>query len=223
MSSPAATQQKKSKGPVRLILPRVPVSPIFFAQPTKVHKFDTTERSGGDSSGTLARAYLVAYNVLSAAGWTLVLYRTLEHLSATTTTGRAGASSSLLARLKQPSSGLPPLVWVPSILPAHLVPFYQRACTAYDAVGSTTAVVQSAAVLEIVHVLFGLVRSPLPTTAVQVASRLFSVWCLADRFPSVRPLSPCQKNDMVCFSVFLLCCYRPSVARSTPAWCSRGP
>ena len=148
----------------------------------------------------------MAYNVLSAAGWTLVLYRTLEHLLATTTSGK-GASSSLLAALKQPSSSLPPLVWVPSILPAHLVPFYQRACTTYDVVGSTTAIVQSAAVLEVVHVLFGLVRSPLPTTAMQVASRLFSVWCLADKFPSVsvRFPPPPQKKKTVslvyCFSV----------------------
>jgi very-long-chain (3R)-3-hydroxyacyl-CoA dehydratase len=113
-----------------------------------------------------------------------VLYCTLAHLN-----GRvppSPSSSSLFESLKKPSS-FPPLIWVPSIIPAHLVPLYQRACTAYDAVGSTTAIVQSAAVLEVLHVLLGLVRSPLPTTAVQVASRLFSVWCLADRFPSVRP------------------------------------
>jgi very-long-chain (3R)-3-hydroxyacyl-CoA dehydratase len=125
--------------------------------------------------------------VLSAAGWTLVLYRTLAHLS-----GRAplpSSSSSLFESLKKPSA-IPLLVWVPSVVPAHLVPLYQRACTAFDAVGSTTAVVQSAAALEVLHVLFGLVRSPLPTTAVQVASRLFSVWCIADRFPSVRRPSP---------------------------------
>ena len=180
----------------------------------------------------------MAYNVLSAAGWTLVLYRTLEHLFAflpaasaakATATGGGGGASSFLAALK-PSSLL--LVWVPSILPAHLVPFYQRACTTYDVVGETTAIVQSAAVLEIVHVLFGLVRSPLPTTAMQVASRLFSVWCLANEFPSVRPLSPSQENtttEKTISPVYLsfFCCVpkkknRPNVARSTPAWCSRG-
>jgi very-long-chain (3R)-3-hydroxyacyl-CoA dehydratase len=96
-----------------------------------------------------------------------------------------GRASSLFASLK-PSGR--PLVWVPSIVPARFVPLYVRACTAYDAVGSTTARVQSAAVLEVLHVLVGLVRSPLPTTAVQVASRLFSVWCVAACFPSVRPV-----------------------------------
>jgi very-long-chain (3R)-3-hydroxyacyl-CoA dehydratase len=117
-----------------------------------------------------------------------VLYCTLAHLNGrvSSSSSSSSTSSSLFGSLKK-SSSFPPLIWVPSIIPAHLVPLYQRACTAYDAVGSTTAIVQSAAVLEVLHVLLGFVRSPLPTTAVQVASRLFSVWCLADRFPSVRP------------------------------------
>ncbi|KAI0283807.1 tyrosine phosphatase-like protein, partial [Russula brevipes] len=52
--------------------------------------------------------------------------------------------------------------------------------------GRTTARVQSAAALEVLHVLLGLVRSPLSTTAVQVASRLFSVWGIAAGFPSAQ-------------------------------------
>ncbi|KAI0259252.1 protein-tyrosine phosphatase-like protein, partial [Gloeopeniophorella convolvens] len=42
------------------------------------------------------------------------------------------------------------------------------------------------AALEVLHVLLGLVRSPLPTTAVQVGSRLYSVWGLAARFSSAQ-------------------------------------
>jgi very-long-chain (3R)-3-hydroxyacyl-CoA dehydratase len=121
-----------------------------------------------------------------------VLYRTLAHLFSAhpqqqqqDQRGAAAAAASLLAGLKAI-----PFIWVPSFVPTHLVPLYQRACTAYDAVGDTTARVQSAAVLEVLHVLFGLVRSPLPTTAVQVASRLFSVWGIAARFPSVRRRRP---------------------------------
>jgi very-long-chain (3R)-3-hydroxyacyl-CoA dehydratase len=132
--------------------------------------------------------------VLSAAGWTLVLYRALAHLNGRAAPLPSSTSSTLLQSLKKPS-GIPLPIWVPSIVPAHLVPLYQRACTTFDAVGSTTAVVQSAAVLEVLHVLLGLVRSPLPTTAVQVASRLFSVWCIADRFPSVRLSSSNQKTE----------------------------
>ncbi|KAI9510933.1 PTPLA-domain-containing protein [Russula earlei] len=123
----------------------------------------------------LLTTYLVAYNVLSAAGWFLVLYRTLAHLLSI---AHAQARPRRLPPRK-PQKGEPPAL-------ARLVPFYLRACTTYDAVGETTARVQTVAVLEILHVLLGLVRSPLPTTAVQVASRLFSVWGIAARFPSAQ-------------------------------------
>ena len=131
---------------------------------------------------TLIKAYLVVYNILSAAGWSLVLCHTLSYLFALQTL----QPDSLLAGLKASPN---PFLWTPSFVPASLVPLYQRACTTYDAVGETTAYVQTVAVLEVLHVLLGLVRSPLSTTAVQVASRLFSVWGIAAYFPSVRFLS----------------------------------
>lgn len=130
----------------------------------------------------LIKAYLLAYNLLSAAGWSFVLYRTISHLCALQSPQHAPAVS-LLAALKTTPS---PFLWIPSFIPANLVPLYQRACTTYDAVGATTASVQTAAVLEILHVLLGLVRSSLATTTIQVASRLFSVWAIAACFPSVR-------------------------------------
>lgn len=46
----------------------------------------------------------------------------------------------------------------------------------YGKVGLLLQVVQSAAALEVVHALVGLVRSPVGTTALQVASRLMLVW-----------------------------------------------
>jgi very-long-chain (3R)-3-hydroxyacyl-CoA dehydratase len=90
--------------------------------------------------------------VLSAAAWSLVLYRTLAHLFP----AAAPPSASLLASIR---AGPP--VWVPPFVPASLAPLYRRACTAHAAVGGTTARVQSAAALEVLHVLLGLVRSPL--------------------------------------------------------------
>ncbi|KAF8499605.1 PTPLA-domain-containing protein [Russula emetica] len=129
----------------------------------------------------LIKAYLVTYNLLSAAGWSFVLYRTISHLSALQSTQHAPIS--LLAGLKATPS---PFLWIPSFIPANLVPLYQRACTTYDAVGATTASVQTAAVLEILHVLLGFVRSSLATTTIQVASRLFSVWAIAACFPSAQ-------------------------------------
>lgn len=139
--------------------------------------------AAADVPALLIKAYLVTYNLLSAAGWSFVLYRTISHLCAIHPPPPPHAPVSLLAGLKAPPSSL---FWVPSLVPADLVPLYQRACTTYDAVGVTTASVQTAAVLEILHVLLGFVRSSLATTTIQVASRLFSVWAIAACFPSVR-------------------------------------
>ena len=130
----------------------------------------------------LIKAYLVTYNLFSAGAWSYVLYRTISHLSALQSSQHAPAVS-LLAALKTTPS---PFLWIPSFIPANLVPLYQRACTTYDAVGATTASVQTAAVLEILHVLLGFVRSSLATTTIQVASRLFSVWAIAACYPTVR-------------------------------------
>lgn len=43
---------------------------------------------------------------------------------------------------------------------------------------------QSLAILEVVHALIGLVKSPVVTTAIQVASRLFLVWGVTDIAPA---------------------------------------
>ena len=47
---------------------------------------------------------------------------------------------------------------------------------------------RSFAALEVIHVLLGWVRSPLVTTLIQVASRLYLIWGIADQFPQVRPV-----------------------------------
>ena len=54
--------------------------------------------------------------------------------------------------------------------------------------------VQTAAVMEVVHALVGLVRSPWMTVAVQVASRILLVWCYS------RPYVSCQSH----WSLFLM-------------------
>lgn len=48
--------------------------------------------------------------------------------------------------------------------------------------------VQTCAVLEVVHVLVEWVRSPLSTTGMQVASRIWTVWGVVERFEAVRTL-----------------------------------
>ena len=45
-------------------------------------------------------------------------------------------------------------------------------------------VAQTAAILEVLHSLVGLVRAPVGTTAMQVASRLWLVWGILDLVPA---------------------------------------
>ena len=169
-----------TRNQVGRLLPRVdpliPPSLLAMSHVTATNFFNVTHKALVTAAAVfptlLIKSYLVTYNLLSAAGWSFVLYRTISHLSA--------------FQSSQPS----PFLWIPSFIPANYVPLYQRACTTYDAVGATTASVQTAAVLEILHVLLGFVRSSLATTTIQVASRLFSVWAIAASFPSVRSPRP---------------------------------
>ena len=105
---------------------------------------------------TAVKYYLVLYNVLSTLGWAYVLVRTLAVvLDLDRSARRAG--------------------W----------PLVARAAGAYAEVGAATAFVQSFAALEVLHVLLGLVRSPLVTTLIQVGSRLYLVWGITYLFPKV--------------------------------------
>ncbi|KAF2762750.1 protein tyrosine phosphatase [Pseudovirgaria hyperparasitica] len=61
--------------------------------------------------------------------------------------------------------------------------------------------VQTGALLEVVHSLVGLVRAPLFTTLMQVASRLLLVWGIAYTFPSATAQSPTYPSMLVAWSV----------------------
>lgn len=83
--------------------------------------------------------------------------------------------------------------------------------------GYQTAVVQSLAIMEVVHSLLGFVRSPLFTTAIQVWTRYVLVWGVANLFKDVSCLS--------CFKAVLTAdiLHRPKRALSTHQWSSPGP
>ncbi|KAL8763219.1 MAG: hypothetical protein Q9184_000937 [Pyrenodesmia sp. 2 TL-2023] len=70
----------------------------------------------------------------------------------------------------------------------------------YEAAGDITKWTQTVAVLEILHSAFGLVRSPLPMTALQVSSRLFLVWAIVDHFPAATSTSPFYSSMLVAWS-----------------------
>ncbi|KAG9121248.1 hypothetical protein FRC07_002880, partial [Ceratobasidium sp. 392] len=128
----------------------------------------------GPSPGV--KYYLIAYNIISALGWTLVLLATLAHLSALTPV----SPTSKIARFFNSSRTPKPPRWLPS----SIHPLFKRACTTYaiGRVGAIVRVVQTGALLGVLHVLVGLVRSPLGTTAMQVASRIYLVWGVTESF-----------------------------------------
>lgn len=62
--------------------------------------------------------------------------------------------------------------------------YWQAASTLYPRVEKPLKIVQTAAILEIVHSMVGLVRSPVATTFMQVFSRLFILWGITNIAPA---------------------------------------
>jgi very-long-chain (3R)-3-hydroxyacyl-CoA dehydratase len=96
--------------------------------------------------GVTSRTYLMLYNTVMAAGWSVVLVR-------------------LVSSLLVDSSDFP---------------------AAYAAVAPPLQIFQTGALLEILHSSSGLVRAPVATTAVQVASRLLLLWGVVEPIVGVR-------------------------------------
>ncbi|KAJ7733728.1 PTPLA-domain-containing protein [Mycena maculata] len=153
--------------------------------------------------------YLLAYNVLSTLGWGYILFITLVHLSnldgKSSNIGAAAAVPSTFARFmssipffKSPTPGVS--LTIESRLPSYLRPVYRRSTTTYSRVGGTVAVVQTCALLEVAHVLLGWVRSPLQTTAMQVASRLWIVWGIVQQFDVART-NPLYTSAVLAWSI----------------------
>lgn len=149
-------------------------------------------------------SYLILYNTLSCLGWGCVLVMTYFHLTDVPLpeifgSSSEGASTFSFQALVEYIRGLvEELVteakdlFTPSnntliaaMVPGQLLDIYNRMITTYDVVGSTVAIVQTAAALEIVHSVVGLVKSPLPTAVIQVYSRLFLVWGVTQKYEQV--------------------------------------
>lgn len=148
------------------------------------------------------------YNTLSCLGWGYILLMTYVHLAGITLPGIFNSSSEpstalsfqalitfireLFEELATEAKGLlspSNHMLITVIIPPQLLGIYTRMTTTYDVVGSAVAIVQTVAVLEIVHAFSGLVKSPLPTAVIQVYSRLFLVWGVA------------QKHEQVCWDL----------------------
>ncbi|KAE8215242.1 hypothetical protein CF327_g1469 [Tilletia walkeri] len=161
----------------------------------------SSSRAPRSSTGSeLIRFYLIAYNFASFFGWTLILFSLLKHLALgpqTPTIIHRFASFAL--RYVRPIR----MLYLPTFAqnwPASVLLFFHRAATAQQNIGGLVGFVQTFAVLEIVHAALGWVRSPVPTTAIQVGSRLFSVWGVAERYASAS-VSPWYAPMVLAWSI----------------------
>ena len=98
----------------------------------------------------LSKAYLIAYNVSQFCGWTYLMYRLMPYLTlqAKTTLSFPGTGNE--------TSQIP---FFPAKNPPSL----------YAELGDHVKLVQTAAILEVVHAAIGIVRSNPMTCAVQIA------------------------------------------------------
>lgn len=139
---------------------------------------------------TPVKLYLLAYNAASALLWAHLLYITLSFLLA--------SRSNLV--LANKSGGASPTAWwnrlvassplarkLFSSLPQPLaaVERYLSGSYEYKNLGWWTKYTQTLAVLEVMHAALGWVRSPVITTASQVASRAYTVWGVVEAVPQV--------------------------------------
>jgi len=156
-------------------------------------------------SSPIKNYYLILYNALSCLGWAYILVLTYLHLtnvplpeilrsnseSPSTFSFQALAEyvRELAEELAREAKSL--LIsshnpFIATIIPPQLLDVYNRMTTTHDIVGGAVAIVQTAAVLEIIHSISNLVKSPLPTAIIQVYSRLFLVWGVTRKYEQSR-------------------------------------
>lgn len=128
------------------------------------------------------RYYLVFFNFLSFFGWVIILSTLVKHLALGPQphSGPVKFATDVLSRFRLVKIGI--VKSYSHLFPERIAAVLERASNSHTFVGSIVALVQSLAVLEVVHAAIGWVRSPVATTAIQVASRLFMVWGVTERY-----------------------------------------
>lgn len=154
------------------------------------------------SPAPITNYYLILYNTLSCLGWGYVLIMTCLHLadvplpkflSPISETHPPFSFQALVASAREPVEKLireAKGLLIPSnnmliTTIIQLLGIHSRMTKTHDVVGRAVALVQTTAALEVVHALFGLVKSPLPTAVMQVYSRLFLVWGVVQKYEQV--------------------------------------
>jgi hypothetical protein len=153
-----------------------------------------------DMVNTAVKGYLVVYNLVSFFGWALILSTLFKHIFVGSQIASAPIkfSEKFLLALRPLQA---------TFNPSHaakysplLAKYLDRGATLHTFAGGLVALVQSGAVLEVVHAAIGFVKSPVPTTAIQVASRLWLVWGISERF-SAAASSPLYASMIFAWSL----------------------
>jgi very-long-chain (3R)-3-hydroxyacyl-CoA dehydratase len=174
----------------------------------------------------LISVYLILYDIVTTFLWSYLLILVFYHLFLAPTAKSAPlnpipqaatystASSFIRSHLQKVLSLSTPPPTSPAAKAAAGVKLrlggiafalVEKARTTYlsRGIGVYTALVQSAAILEIIHAWFGWTTSPLVTTMMQVASRLIVIWWIGEGYETVthqlstphRPLTDALLNS----------------------------
>ena len=131
---------------------------------------------------TYVTFYLVLYNLLSFVLWLRVFLGALLFLAQGSPSRRvvSGWFVDIMSRYAPNMLAAPPRDY--SLHHPILAELLKRASSLHDYVAPLLLFTQSLAVLEVVHVAIGIVKSNLVLTTVQVISRLLIVWLVSEKY-----------------------------------------
>lgn len=136
------------------------------------------------AQSSITRGWLIAFNLLSFFGWSMILTTLIKYIAVgpTRLSLPIEYSEKLLASLRAFRTYRFVSYSTLSYIPKPLAIYLDRAASVHGTAGALVAVVQSLAVFEILHAVLGLVKTPVPTTVIQVFSRLWLVWGISERY-----------------------------------------
>lgn len=139
--------------------------------------------TAGKLSGPV-RFYLVAYNLVSFAGWLRILLAVVVFIAQGKQSFRPlpAAVDSVLQYVRPVVAAIAPPAF--SDVPEPFGTILRRAAMVHDQVGSIVLVFQSLAVLEILHAVIGWVPANPLVVAVQVFSRVSVLFAVAEAYPA---------------------------------------
>ena len=128
------------------------------------------------------RAYLVTYNLVCFLGWLRILIGIIQFMvqGSQSRPIMYNWSLELLERVRPLMVTIAPPSYRDWPFPVNVV--LQRASGMHAYVGSAVLVMQSTAVLEVVHALLGWVKANPMVVAMQVASRVLILWFVSEQY-----------------------------------------